>query len=575
MASPKLGHHALHRPYGPNQKQKLFIIAGLFMMNFLFFMFRASEKLDEGVPTKDMCNGLNRRIQNLDGSTGGKTYMPGFEHPVNFPLEPKVAYVTRNLFSVKPVLLKRGFIVKNRYSKNPFSFVWSSSKRYKTLNYYKIMKPGKMLWKHEDNLRQLSNKRRIYINIKQYLKKYPQCDFEVGRIMPETFDMSDKGECTTFFERHAGLPEDTRSNWFWKNPNLDKGLGVKLMTHQEVPDLYEEYGFTRETMECEERDQAHVLMQSQITGPLLVNQRKFDLRVFLLVASFKPLVMYYRDGYLRTSLVPYNETSTDQFVQLTNVAMVERMKKSNMMNQQTADAGQADAEAPGEVESPETADTETDHESEGEVESENETENDAEGAEGVDGGELEAPPEGAISEGDSSTEEDPEEQVEGGDHGNILSMSQFLNAFSLEEQQAYTMVRKIKRRIKQIMLLSMMSVFDKIGDRNGAYDLIGFDFMIDHNYDVWLIEANVDPGLKISSDVDKDLKLDLIEEVLDVVFEVAERKQKGYNLQAQSAETFELLFDESSVPHHSVVDGECIQGLLDKRRKKKKKKSSR
>jgi len=55
-----------------------------------------------------------------------------------------------------------------------------------------------------------------------------------------------------------------------------------------------------------------LIAQTYVTNPLLLDfQNKFDFRVYMLVASTNPLVMYYHDGFLRVSLHPYDKYSND------------------------------------------------------------------------------------------------------------------------------------------------------------------------------------------------------------------------------------------------------------------------
>lgn len=56
-----------------------------------------------------------------------------------------------------------------------------------------------------------------------------------------------------------------------------------------------------------------------ITNPLLIEGRKFDIRVYmLLIAGEKCTYAFYRDGYIRLSCLPYDPTSKDMTIHLTN-----------------------------------------------------------------------------------------------------------------------------------------------------------------------------------------------------------------------------------------------------------------
>lgn len=54
----------------------------------------------------------------------------------------------------------------------------------------------------------------------------------------------------------------------------------------------------------------NILMQQYISNPLVIDDRKFDFRIYMLVASTNPLIVYYHDGFLRISLTKYDKNST-------------------------------------------------------------------------------------------------------------------------------------------------------------------------------------------------------------------------------------------------------------------------
>ena len=55
-----------------------------------------------------------------------------------------------------------------------------------------------------------------------------------------------------------------------------------------------------------------LLAQKYIGNALLLDRHnKFDFRMYMLIASVDPLILFYHDGFLRVSLVEYDNHSTD------------------------------------------------------------------------------------------------------------------------------------------------------------------------------------------------------------------------------------------------------------------------
>jgi len=68
-----------------------------------------------------------------------------------------------------------------------------------------------------------------------------------------------------------------------------------------------------------------LMAQKYITNPLLLDMKnKFDLRVYMLVASTNPFIVYYHDGYLRVSLNSFDQFSDDRATHLTNTYVAEK-----------------------------------------------------------------------------------------------------------------------------------------------------------------------------------------------------------------------------------------------------------
>jgi len=57
-------------------------------------------------------------------------------------------------------------------------------------------------------------------------------------------------------------------------------------------------------------------------NPLLLDNRKFDIRCYMLVASAVPLLVLYRKGYCRLSMHEYDNSSENIVAHLTNQVLM-------------------------------------------------------------------------------------------------------------------------------------------------------------------------------------------------------------------------------------------------------------
>jgi len=69
-----------------------------------------------------------------------------------------------------------------------------------------------------------------------------------------------------------------------------------------------------------------LVAQTYVTNPLLLDlNNKFDFRVYMLIASTNPTIVYYHDGFLRVSLKTYNKNSRDRTTHLTNTHLSKKI----------------------------------------------------------------------------------------------------------------------------------------------------------------------------------------------------------------------------------------------------------
>jgi ribosomal protein S18 len=144
--------------------------------------------------------------------------------------------------------------------------------------------------------------------------------------MPASYLLDDEDQCKNFF-RHLETKEyatKVKKNnivYIWKiGEGVHGGKGVLPFDRKLEVELKEKYDKGAKCGKLKE----HVVMQQYVNNPLLLHGRKFDFRMYMLVASTNPLIAYYHDGYMRVSLANYDKNSEDLFAHLTNAHVSEQ-----------------------------------------------------------------------------------------------------------------------------------------------------------------------------------------------------------------------------------------------------------
>nr|XP_054601526.1 probable tubulin polyglutamylase TTLL9 [Nothobranchius furzeri] len=173
---------------------------------------------------------------------------------------------------------------------------------------------------HFPNHYELTRKNLMVKNLKRYQKNLEK-DF--GR--PEASEC-DFFPCTFALpsEYHLFVEEFKRNpgTWIMKPAAKSQGKGIFLFRKlKDVTDWKKDSFHTEE-----QKDAAHVesyVAQRYIENPYLLNGRKFDLRVYVLVTSYIPLKAWlYRDGFARFSNTRFFlGTINDKHMHLTNVSV--------------------------------------------------------------------------------------------------------------------------------------------------------------------------------------------------------------------------------------------------------------
>lgn len=156
---------------------------------------------------------------------------------------------------------------------------------------------------------------------KQYGKKFSgrrHC-FHEWSFMPITINLSDEQECKEFFRDLKAT-----DNIFWilkKARNSHNGEGISILDPKGVADLKLKY---KNGAWCG-KDPEIYIAQQYIGNPLTVYNRKFDFRVYMMIANMDPLIAMYHDGFLRVSLAEYKQNSTVSNSHITNTHLAKEV----------------------------------------------------------------------------------------------------------------------------------------------------------------------------------------------------------------------------------------------------------
>jgi len=159
-------------------------------------------------------------------------------------------------------------------------------------------------------------------NIKKYKKQLLKENKNVDHLdfLPLTFILP--GDMSVFMEEFKRYPG---SLWILKPSNRSQGQGIILVNKiNKVKKL----NFEKKTI-TENNTQITInetyVISKYIENPFLINEKKFDMRIYVLVVSYKPLkVFLYKMGFCRFCnekfTVDVNEID-NIYVHLTNVAI--------------------------------------------------------------------------------------------------------------------------------------------------------------------------------------------------------------------------------------------------------------
>ncbi|KAM3853236.1 tubulin polyglutamylase TTLL5 [Vipera latastei] len=196
---------------------------------------------------------------------------------------------------VRSILSAHGFREVHP-SSNEYNLMWTGShlKPYVLRTLTDIQKVN-----HFPRSYELTRKDRLYKNITRMQQIY---GFKTFHILPQTFILPAEYQefCTSYSK--------DRGPWIVKPVASSRGRGVYLINNPNQISLEE-----------------NILVSRYINNPLLIDDFKFDVRLYVVVTSYDPLVIYlYEEGLARFATVRYDQGSKNiknQFMHLTNYSV--------------------------------------------------------------------------------------------------------------------------------------------------------------------------------------------------------------------------------------------------------------
>ena len=161
----------------------------------------------------------------------------------------------------------------------------------------------------------IGRKDRLWKNYHKLMLKHGKSEFN---FLPRTFCLpADTKLLRKVWERKGG-----KGRWIVKPPALARGEGIKVINKwSQIPPA------------------RPLIVQRYVARPYLINETKFDLRLYLLVTSVNPLRLYlYDDGLVRFASNKYSNESSkvqDVFTHLTNYSI--NKKSSSYVNNEESE----------------------------------------------------------------------------------------------------------------------------------------------------------------------------------------------------------------------------------------------
>ena len=140
------------------------------------------------------------------------------------------------------------------------------------------------------------------LSCREKLAEKDGCNYRDLSVQPEQWNIAVIDQCRQFFN-YATLESNKEQLWIRKPGGAFHGRGITI--HNGPKELYGMYG------KCDKTLSGGIIIMKYIANPALMSGHKFDMRTYLLIASTKPFVVFYHDGFVRRSQNKYSTNAQD------------------------------------------------------------------------------------------------------------------------------------------------------------------------------------------------------------------------------------------------------------------------
>ena len=188
----------------------------------------------------------------------------------------------------------------------------------------------------------LGDKSILYEKIKNY--KIINDDIYSNHL-PETYNLNNTDDCSLFFKKYYNKnktiidPNNIKYYWLLKPTKKSQGDGIEIFSINDInfieKNILNNVDFNIDNNVCN-KTMKNFIIQKYIDNLLIIDNKKMELRIYILIPSINPLIILFHDGVIRLTSKNFTMNNwDDKLIHITNV------KQQNKYNSNYSDIKQS------------------------------------------------------------------------------------------------------------------------------------------------------------------------------------------------------------------------------------------